>query len=68
MSDEPVGIVTISDPVTRGAPPPETEVRVRTLRDLFEACRDAPPSRVVRVSLKGAEGEVRLNFGSFIRS
>jgi len=67
MSDEPVGIVTISGAVTQGAPPPENEIRVRTLRDLFEACRDAPPSRVVRVSLKGAEGEVLLNFGSFIR-
>ncbi len=57
---EPVGIVTITE---RGV---DTEIPVRSLRDLFEACRDAPPSRLVRVLLKGAEGDVLLNFASFI--
>jgi hypothetical protein len=59
-----VGIVTITEP--RGRDSVDTEVRVRTLTDLFDACRDAPPSRVVRVSLKAADGEVHLNFASFI--
>lgn len=62
---EPVGMVTITE--RRGRENVDTEVRVRSLEDLFEVCRDAPPSRVVRVSLRGAEGEVRLNFASFIR-
>lgn len=62
---EPEGIVTITE--RRGRESVDTELRVRSLRDLFEACRDAPPSKVVRVSLKGPEGEVRLNFASFIR-
>jgi hypothetical protein len=44
----------------------DSEVRVTTLAQLFDACRDAPPSALVRVSLFGPEGEVRLNFGSFV--
>jgi hypothetical protein len=61
---EPVGIVTITE--RSGRDSVDTEIPVRSLRDLFEACRDAPPSKVVRVSLTGAEGEVQLNFASFI--
>ena len=63
---DPVGVVTITE--RRGRESVDTEIPVRTLRDLFDACRDAPPSRVVRVSLKGAEGEVQLNFASFIHT
>jgi len=55
--------VTVTDHDGRS----EAETKVRTLEELFEACRDAPPSRLVRVSLDGAEGEVRLNFASFRR-
>ena len=61
---EPVGVVTITE--RRGRDSVDTEVRVRTLRDLFEACKDAPPSKVVRVALRAPEGEVLLNFASFI--
>jgi hypothetical protein len=42
-------------------------VRVRTLAELFRACRDAPPSKLMRISITGPEGEVRLNFASFRR-
>lgn len=45
----------------------DSEVRARSLDDLYAACRDAPPSTVVRVSIKGPEGEVRFNFASFIK-
>lgn len=62
---EPEGVVTITE--RRGRDSVDTEVRVRTLRDLFEACMDAPPSKVVRVTLHAPEGEVLLNFASFIR-
>ena len=51
----------------RGRETRETEVRVHSLQELFDSCRSAPPSRVVRISLKGPSGEVRLNFASFIR-
>ena len=45
----------------------EREVRVSSLDKLYAACREAPPTDLVRVSLFGPEGEVRLNFASFIR-
>ena len=60
---EPEAVVTITE---SGRVPVDSEIRVRSLRELFDACRDAPPSKVVRISLKGDEGEVRLNFASFI--
>jgi hypothetical protein len=62
---EPIGIVTITGGSERNAV--DTEIRVSTLHDLFEACREAPPSRVVKVVLRSPDGEVHLNFGSFIR-
>jgi hypothetical protein len=52
----------------RGRDTVDTEVRVRTLSELFRACRDAPPSKLVRISITGPEGEVRLNFASFRRA
>ena len=58
-------VVTLQERRGRGAE--ETEVRVATLQELFEVCRSAPASRVVRISVKGPAGEVRLNFASFIR-
>jgi hypothetical protein len=62
---DPVTVVTITE--RRGREAVDTELRVRSLGELYDACRDAPPSRVVRVSLKGPNGEVRLNFASFIK-
>jgi len=58
-----VAIVTVSD--RRGKETVDSERQVSTLQELFDACRDAPPSKLVRVSLSGPEGEVRLNFASF---
>jgi hypothetical protein len=45
----------------------DSEIRARNLEELYAACRDAPPSKVTRISVKGPEGEVRLNFASFIK-
>ncbi|HET8645509.1 MAG TPA: hypothetical protein VFO85_08490 [Vicinamibacteria bacterium] len=58
-------VVTLQE--RRGRAAEETEVRVTTLQELFEVCRSGPASRVVRIAVKGPAGEVRLNFGSFIR-
>jgi hypothetical protein len=58
-------VVTLS--TGRGRDTVDTEVRVRTLAELFRACRDAPPSKLMRISITGPEGEVRLNFASFRR-
>lgn len=60
-----VADVTISR--SRGKETQDTEVRAKDLDDLYRVCRDAPPSKVTRISLKGPEGEVRLNFASFIK-
>jgi len=57
--------VTISRP--RGREMQDTEVRAKDLDELYVVCRDAPPSKLTRISLKGPEGEVRLNFASFIK-
>ena len=58
-------VVTITDRRDRDSV--DSEVRVRNLDELYSVCREAPASRVMRVSIRGAEGEVRLNFASFIR-
>ena len=61
-----LAVVTLTERRGRGREG-EIEIRVTTLQELFDACRNAPASRVVRVSVKGASGELRLNFASFIR-
>jgi hypothetical protein len=60
-----IASVTISR--ARGRETQDTEVRASDLDELYVVCRDAPPSKVTRISLKGPEGEVRLNFASFIK-
>jgi hypothetical protein len=58
-----VATVTVTDGQGRN----ESERTAGTLEELFDACRDSPPSRLVRVSIVGVEGEVRLSFASFQR-
>ena len=58
-----VAVVTVTDGQGRS----DSETQVRSLEELFAACRDAPPSRVVRVTVHGPDGEVLLNFASFRR-
>ena len=45
----------------------DSERRVSTLDELYAACREAPPSALVRVALRGSHGEVRLDFGTYLR-
>lgn len=58
-------LITITDRRDRDSV--DSEVRVRSLEELYAVCREAPASRVVRISIRGDDGEVRLNFASFIR-
>jgi hypothetical protein len=51
----------------RGRELEESETRVGSLGDLFDLCRNAASSDLVRVSLRGPEGEVRLSLTAFIR-
>jgi hypothetical protein len=62
---DPIAVVMITK--TRGRGAVDSEVQVRSLEELYRACRDAPPADVVRVLLKGGDGDVTLNFASFIR-
>ena len=63
---EPSAVVMITKARHQGAAV-DSEIRVRSLEELYQACRDAPPADLVRVLLKGGEGELTLNFASFIR-
>jgi hypothetical protein len=59
--------VTITVTRRQGRDPVDTETQVRSLEELYKACREAAPSEQIRVVLRGPEGEVRLGFKSFIR-
>jgi hypothetical protein len=65
----PAGSLTAVVSVTkhRGRSDVDSEVRVRSLEELYAACRDAPPSDLVRVMIRGPEGDVTLNFASFMK-
>ena len=63
---EPTAVVMITKARHQGAAV-DSEIRVRSLDELYQACRDAPPADLVRVLLKGGDGDVTLNFASFIR-
>jgi hypothetical protein len=58
-------VITIAR--TKGRETVDAETRAASLEDLYSACRDAPPSKVTRISVRGPDGELRLNFASFIR-
>jgi hypothetical protein len=58
-------VVTLSGGEGEGAA--DSEHEVRTLEELYAACRDAPPSKLIRVVLQGEDGQVRLHFASFQR-
>ncbi len=45
----------------------DSEIPVRSLEELYEACRLLAPMDLVRLTLQGEAGEVNLDFGSFIR-
>jgi hypothetical protein len=59
-------VTTVTLASQRGRDQVESDVRVASLDELYRVCRDAPPHRVVRIAIRGVDGEVRLNFASFI--
>ena len=62
MSAEHVAVVTVWD--AEGGK--ESERRASTLQDLFEVCKDAPLSKLVRVTIQGPDGAVTLHFANFL--
>ena len=65
-ADEVGATVTIRDSTARTAA--EYEVPVKTLADLYAACREAAGAGLVEVTLKGPAGKVSLQFGSMVRT
>ncbi len=59
-----VAIVVLTE--KQGRHDVDSEVEVKGLQELYQLCRDVSSARILRVSLHGAEGEVRLSFASFI--
>jgi len=62
---EPVVTITVTRRV--GREPVDSEVKVMSLEELYDTCRKAGPSELIRVTLTGPEGEVRLGFKTFMR-
>ena len=64
-ADEITATVTMRDSTARTAA--EYEVPVKTLAELYVACREAAGAGLVEVTLQGPAGKVSLKFGSMIR-
>ncbi|HUG52618.1 MAG TPA: hypothetical protein VMR21_03420 [Vicinamibacteria bacterium] len=62
---EPIAVVLVSR--RQGREFVDAEHKVRTLQELYDLCRHAAPSHLTTVILRGPEGEIRLNFGSYLR-
>lgn len=62
---EPIAVVLVSR--RQGREYVDAEHKVRTLQELYDLCRHAAPAQLTKVYLRGPDGEIRLNFASFIR-
>jgi hypothetical protein len=61
---EPIAVVLVSR--RQGREFVDSEHKVRTLQELYDLCRHAAPGQLMKVLLRGPEGEIRLNFGSYL--
>ena len=61
---DPIAVVLVSR--RQGREFVDSEHKVLTLQELYDLCRHAAPGQLMKVYLRGPEGEIRLNFGSFI--
>jgi len=57
--------VTVRDSAARRAS--EYEVPVKSLAELYAACREAAGAGLVEVTLQGPAGQVSLQFGNLMR-
>jgi hypothetical protein len=63
-SSVPIAVVLVSR--REGREYVDAEHKVHTLQELYDLCRHAAPAQLAKVFLRGPDGEIRLNFGSFI--
>ncbi|HEU0093815.1 MAG TPA: hypothetical protein VFS78_17010 [Vicinamibacteria bacterium] len=61
---EPIAVVLVSR--RQGREFVDAEHKVRTLQELYDLCHHAAPGQLTKVYLRGPDGEIRLNFASFI--
>jgi hypothetical protein len=61
---EPIAVVLVSR--RQGRELVDAEHKVRTLQELYDLCRHAAPGQLMKVYLRGPDGEIRLNFGSYL--
>ena len=61
---DPIAVVLVTR--REGREYVDSEHKVRSLQELYDLCRHAAPSHLTRVLLRGPDGEIRLNFGSYI--
>jgi len=61
---EPIAVVLVSR--RQGREFVDAEHKVRTLQELYDLCHHAAPGQLTKVFLRGPDGEIRLNFASFI--
>ena len=61
---EPIAVVLVSR--RQGRELVDSEHKVRTIQELYDLCRHAAPGQLMKVYLRGPEGEIRLSFASFI--
>ena len=61
---EPFGVVLVSR--REGRESVDSEHKVRTLQELYDLCRHAAPGQLRKVLLRGPQGEIRLDFDSYL--
>ena len=61
---EPIAVVLVSR--RQGREFVDAEHKVRTLQELYDLCHHAAPGQLTKVYLRGPDGEIRLNFASFM--
>jgi hypothetical protein len=64
IATEPIAVVLVSR--RQGREIVDAEHKVRTLQELYDLCRHAAPGQLMKVYLRGPDGEIRLNFGSYL--
>ena len=64
VATEPIAVVLVSR--RQGREIVDAEHKVRTLQELYDLCRHAAPGQLMKVYLRGPEGEIRLNFASYL--
>ena len=64
VTSETIAVVLISR--RQGRELGDAEHRVRTLQELYDLCRHAAAGQLMKVYLQGPDGEIRLNFASYL--